>query len=59
MAKGKKGSWVVKLRETILKEVICENCTEQEAQDDPHRHSVDSRELSLEDWEVLRITENK
>ncbi len=56
--KPKITSWIVKMKCTVTKEVICDSCTEQEATDEPFSHSVDERETGMEDWEVTDIEPN-
>jgi hypothetical protein len=51
---------IVTMRCTVTKEVVCENCTEEEARNAPWDHAVDERELGQEDWEVrsIRVGDN-
>ena len=57
--KRKNGSWIVILNCSVTKQVICENCTEHEAEENPFDHAIDETEISQEDWEVLEVKENK
>jgi hypothetical protein len=59
MAKPAKSNWVVRLRCVVTKVVYAENCTEEQAAEDPWAYSVNEDEISQEDWKVLRITEDK
>lgn len=53
MAKKKpKASWEVAMTCTVMKIVICENCTEQQARESPFEHAVDELETGQIDWEV-------
>jgi hypothetical protein len=56
--KKKKGSWVVKVECTVVKELICNNCTKEQVEDDPWAFCIDERELEVPDWEVQSVTEN-
>jgi hypothetical protein len=59
MSKRKdKGSWIVTMRCTVTKEVVCENCTEEEARDNPFEHAVSEEEMGQEDWEVTHVEPN-
>ena len=55
---GKKGSWVVRMRCVVDKEVICDDCTEDQANSDPFEHAVSEEEIDQRDWEVLSVQEN-
>lgn len=52
------GSWVVRVKCVILKEVICENCTREQAESEPFEHAVEECEVDQMDWEVQRVTSN-
>lgn len=52
-------SWIVTMRCTVVKEVICDNCTEEQATDDPWQYCVDERELDQPDWEVRDVSPNE
>lgn len=60
MKPKKKRSWIVRLRCVVVKEITCEDCTEDQARDDPWEH-VDGDELEIEqvDWEVKSVKENE
>lgn len=60
MLKPKKGSWIVRIRQTVKKDLVCNNCTEEEARNDPFQYSdQNEQEIDSEDWEVLRVEEGK
>lgn len=59
MKKKKKGNWTVKVRCVVVKEVYCEDCTEEEAETEPFLHSLDELEIDMVDWEVDSIKENR
>ncbi len=63
MKKGRtkpvKGSWVVRMEVTKTIDVVCENCTEDEARENPWEHVVgDELEIEQRDWEVTSVKEN-
>ena len=59
MTKTKKRSWLVKLRVTVTREVVTQNCTEEAARCDPYMYFADERELGTEDYEVLSVEPNE
>lgn len=58
MKKRKKSSWIVTVEAKVMKELICEDCTEEQARSDPYLYSIDEREVDVEDWEVKDVQEN-
>jgi len=58
MSAPKKGSWIVRMRCTVDKTVVCDNCTEQQAQEDPWHYAVDEQETAMPDWEVRDVEPN-
>jgi len=54
-----KRSWIVTVRCVVTKELVCDKCTEREAEQAPWNYSIGERELNLDDWEVLSVTENE
>lgn len=58
MATKTKKSWVVEIRCEIVKELICDDCTEDQAENDPWEHAIDEREVYQEDWSVMSVREN-
>jgi len=61
MAKAKegKGSWIVTIHATVTKKVVCENCTEAQARNDPFEFAVDENEVEQDDWEIVRVEPNE
>lgn len=57
-SKIKKQSWIVKIEHTVVKEIICDNCTEEQARNTPWEHCIDEREIDSKDWEVLKVEPN-
>lgn len=51
-------SWIVRVTCTIVKEVVCEDCSKDEAQDRPWHFSVDESEVEMIDWDVTDVTPN-
>ena len=54
-----KNSFLVRMRCTVTKDVVVEDCTRQQAESDPWEHAVDEIEIDQHDWEVLSVKENK
>ena len=50
-----KGKWFVILRCTIIKQVHCEDCTEEEAAEEPFERADDEMEVEQVDWEVIEV----
>jgi hypothetical protein len=48
-------SWVVTVRRTCTSELICEGCTEDEAQSDPYAFCIDERDLETTNWDVTHV----
>jgi hypothetical protein len=59
MAKrAKKQSWIVTMRCTVTKQVVCENCTEEQARNDPWDFASDETEIGQDDWDVTEVKPN-
>lgn len=58
MKKGEKGEWIVRMKCEVTKEVVCENCTEQEAREEPWEHAISEEELTQIDWKVTQVERN-
>lgn len=43
----------------VNKVLVCENCTEEQAHDDPWSFVVQEDETDMKDWEVKKVEENK
>lgn len=58
--KKKNRSWIVRLRCVVIKEVTCDDCTEDQARDEPWEY-VDGDETEIEqvDWEVQSVKVNE
>ncbi len=56
--KVKQKSWVVKIKRVVEEELICEPCTEEEAENEPLKFAVDRRELETTDYSVLKVEPN-
>lgn len=51
-------SWIVTMVCTVRKQVICEDCTEEQAVEAPFDFAEDEVELEQIDWEVLEVKPN-
>lgn len=49
--------WIVRLRCTVTKIVVCEDCTAEEAEKNPYDHALWEREYEQIDYEVLSVKE--
>jgi hypothetical protein len=58
MAK-KKGSWIVIIESTVTEEIICDDCTQEEAENDPFAYAIEENIQEHLDWEVKSVTENR
>lgn len=55
---SKKRSWVVQVRCLVLKELVCENCTKEDAESLPFDFAEDEREIDRLDFDVVSVEEN-
>jgi hypothetical protein len=51
--------FAVTIRCVVKKVVTCEDCTEDQAWEDPFEFAVDEMEVDQIDWEVLDVKEDK
>lgn len=58
MPELKKGSWIVRCKCQIIKDVFVENCTEEQARREPFEFATDEREIDMRDWEVQSVKTN-
>jgi hypothetical protein len=49
--------FIVKLACKVTKQVICEDCTLEQAEEEPFDHAVDEVEIEQIDWEVIDVQE--
>jgi hypothetical protein len=56
--KERPGSWIVQVRCTVIKEVVCDDCTEEQASEDPWTRATDESEITMTDWEILKVEAN-
>lgn len=56
--KPPKGSWIVRMRATVTKEVVCDGCTEEEATNNPWDYASDEREVECVDYDVTDVRPN-
>jgi len=59
MSEPKKGSWIVRMKVTGTHIVTCDNCTEDEARENPYLYAVDEQDVETSDWEIISVEENK
>lgn len=53
-------NWTVKMKCVVIKEVCIDNCTEDQARDNPWDQDVtDETEIEQTDWEVLHVEPNE
>jgi len=55
---SKKKSWIITMRCDVIKEVICNDCTLEEAKTNPWDYAVSETEMGQNDWEIEHIEEN-
>lgn len=59
MAKREKTkSWIIRMTVTKEVEIVTDECTEQEARENPYRHAVDETEIQVIDWDVEEVEAN-
>lgn len=56
---AKTRSWVVKVRCAVDKEIVCDNCTQEQAAAEPFAHAIDEREIGQRDWETVSVVPNE
>lgn len=56
--KPEKRSWTVSLKASVDKELITDECTAEEAENDPYSHAVSEHETGCNDWEVTDVRPN-
>lgn len=56
--KSQKSSWIVRVQETVIKELVCLGCTEDQAKNDPFLYADSENEIGSIDYEVIRVEEN-
>ena len=59
--KSAKGSWIVRIRSTVIEEIVCEGCTAAEAEAEPWSHydGVEAMTIERPDYEVLSVSANE
>lgn len=56
--KAEKTNWIVRMTRTVTTDVYCDDCTEEQARNDPFEYSTDEVEIDQQDYEVKRVEEN-
>lgn len=51
-------SWVVRIVATVIKDIICDDCTKEEAERNPFAYATDEMDIDTPDWEVRSVQEN-
>jgi hypothetical protein len=52
-------SWIVRMHAVVEKEVVCEDCTEKQARDNPFEHAIEEREISQYEYAVKSVVPNE
>jgi hypothetical protein len=55
---GKRKSWIVTINCEVKKSIVCDNCTEEDAFNDPFFYSVEETEIDMINWEVIKVEPN-
>lgn len=55
---AKPASYIVTMECTVRKSVVVENCTEEQAEEDPFNYAVEEVETEQIDWKVLKVEPN-
>jgi hypothetical protein len=58
MKKQPKKSWIVTMRCEVQKRVVTDECTYEEAEQNPWDHAEEETEVQQHDWEVQRVEPN-
>lgn len=53
-----KSNWIVKVECVVRKDIFCNDCTEEEAKNNPYGHYDSEVETDFIDYEVIRVEEN-
>jgi hypothetical protein len=54
-----KKNWIFRMRCVVDKDIFLENCTEEQARENPWAFSKDELEIDMRDWEIISVEENK
>lgn len=52
-------SWIVRAKCVVMKEIVCDDCTEEQARADPFEHAVDETEIGQSDYTVVDVKPNE
>lgn len=47
--------WIVKVECRVIKQIICSDCTEEQAEESPFDYATDEMEVEQIDWRVLDV----
>ena len=53
--KQKRDHWKVTMRCEVTRIVSCEDCTEEEARENPWDYATDEQDVDLINWEVRKV----
>jgi hypothetical protein len=56
--KERKGTFIVTMYCEVTKEVVVEDCTRSEAENNPWEYAVDESEIEQIDWKVTKVVES-
>lgn len=54
-SEDQKRNWIATMRCVVTKTVTLEDCTEEQALNNPWDHSVDEQESDQRDWDIERL----
>ncbi len=57
--KTQKKNWIVRIKCEVVKDVYCDNCTEEQARNNPFDHATNEVEVDQTDYDVKSVEENK
>lgn len=50
--------WIVRMKVTKYVDVVCDDCTEEQARAEPFEHAVEEMDQETLDWEVQSVRPN-
>lgn len=52
-------NWIVRVLCTVVKDVVVDDCTEEEARTKTFELANEENEIEMRDWEVISVMENQ
>lgn len=52
-------NWIVRVKCEVTKEVICFDCTQEQAKKNPFQYAEEERETGQQNWKVTSIEPNE